>query len=180
MRFFNTSPADQQRIAILVPIVALALSIFAVYPKWQDYQAMLPKVEQQRQALSALRAAAPLPDIPGIASEPALPSEPPEFLGQINEIAAAAHCRVAGFDLTPSTGAVNTVPVQAVRAQITLVARYADVRKFVAQVVHAPRVFAVSDLTVAPVVRTKSDKYAADALQASVEIERYVTTPEVK
>jgi hypothetical protein len=180
MRFFNTRPSDQQRIAVLVPIVALALSIFVVYPKWNDYQALLPKVEQQRKELSALRAAALPPNAPGIGTMPALPSEPPEFMGEVNDLAAAANCRVTGFDLKPSTVAVNAAPMQAVRADITLVARYADVRRFVARVARTPRVFAVSNLTVAPAVRTKDDHLAADALQATVEIERFVSTPEVK
>src|SRR5580658_10040726 len=126
MRFFNTRPSDQQRIAVLVPIVALALSIFVVYPKWQDYQALLPKVDQQRKDLLALRAAALPPDAPGIPALPSVPSEPPEFLGDASYIAAAANCRVTGFDLKPPTGAVDAGPVQAVKADIIVDARYAD------------------------------------------------------
>src|SRR5580700_349263 len=126
MRFFNTRPSDQQRIAVLVPIIALAVSIFVVYPKWQEYQALLPKVEQQRKELSALRAAAPLPSTPGIAAKPALPSEPPEFMGDVNYIAAAANCRVNGFDLKPSAVTADAGPIQSVKAQIMLVARYPD------------------------------------------------------
>jgi Tfp pilus assembly protein PilO len=180
MRFFNTSPADQQRIAVVVPIVALAVSMFAVYPKWQDYQALGPRVEQQRKKLSELRAAALPPDIPGIAALPALPSEPPEFMGEINDIATAANCHVTGFDLKPPAGAVDTGPMQAVKAQVMLVGRYSDLRTFITLVSHAIRVFAVSDLSIAPVVRAKDDHLPADALQATIEIERYVAPAETK
>jgi Tfp pilus assembly protein PilO len=180
MRFFNTRPSDQQRIAILVPIIALALSLFVVYPKWQEYRELIPKLEQQRKDLAALRAA-PLPSqLPGIAAVAALPSEPPEFMGQVNYLAAAANCKVTGFDLKPPTGTVDAGPVQAIKSQIMLVARYADIRAFVSQVARSPRLLALSDLNVAPVIRAKNDGFPADALQATVEIERYVMPPEKK
>ncbi len=181
MRFFNTRPSDQQRIAILVPIIALGLSLFVVYPKWNEYKVLIPQVEKQQQDLNSLKNAGLPADVPANTALPALPSEPPEFMGEVNQIAAAAHCAVNGFDLKPATATVEVGPIQAVNAQIIVIARYADIRRFVTLLSGAPRMLVITNLAVAPATRVKDDGLASDTLQATVDIERYVTAlPDTK
>jgi hypothetical protein len=38
MALATISPAAQQRLAVAVPLIALAISLFVVYPAWGRYQ----------------------------------------------------------------------------------------------------------------------------------------------
>ena len=153
------------------------IDLYSIILSGKATRNLIPKVEQQQVELNTLRSVTAPADSPVTAAVPALPSEPPEFMGQVNEIAGAANCRVNGFDLKPSAGSIDAGPVKAVHAQIMLIARYADIRNFVAQLARAPRVLVITELTLAPAPRTENDGLYAGALQATVEIERYVLTP---
>jgi hypothetical protein len=190
MPFVAVRPEIQQRLAIFVPIIALVLSLFVVYPAWGRYGELNQKIAQQQSQLRDLKATpvvAPGPVAPTAAD---LPSEPPQFLGEMRKMATEANCRVVGFDITPSDKATTTGPVRAVRAKIDLEARYVQVRDFLYQLDHAARLYVVTDLTMtaaAPVgaqsAATASPNVpaaSAGLLHATIEIERYVAPPAAK
>ena len=182
MQFFNTSPEVQQRIAVLVPLVALSLSIFVVYPNWQSYQELKRTIEKQQKELDVLKATPVPPPSPITLAVPALASEPPQFLGQVSAIAAETHCYVSGFDLTPISGGKEGDPIQTVRAKITMEAQYAEVRNFVSRLARAPRLLVITDMSLTSVASSAAvgRTTASGSLQAAVEIERYLLVPEQK
>src|SRR5689334_13812928 len=60
MRFFALPPEIQARVAVVIPLVALCLSLFVVYPAWGRYNGLRAQIAQQERELSDLRTA-PLP-----------------------------------------------------------------------------------------------------------------------
>jgi hypothetical protein len=184
-------PHIQQRLAVAVPLIALALSLFVVYPGWTHWRQLLAEADQKRVRLSNLQAT-PIP-LPG-ARRPAAedtPSEPPEFLADMQRIAAASGCGFVGFDLTlppaPVSGEEelaqggNKKPdepkapplVKPVRAKIEVEADYARVRQFVQGIIGASRLYAIASLEV-----KNANKRIPELLAATVEIERYVLNPD--
>lgn len=184
-------PHIQQRLAILVPVIALAVSLFVVYPGWNRWGELRVKVAEKRQRLEELRKT-PIPMLS--AQQPAVeetPSEAPEFLAAMRAIAAEAGCNVVGFDLTlppaPATGekemALGGNPdpakqpeqpklVKPVRGKIEIEADYDRVRTFVRKIMDAPRLYAIVGVEVGP-----AKEAVGDQVRAVVEIERYVLNP---
>jgi hypothetical protein len=182
MRFFTISPEIQQRLAIAVPIVALLLSLFVVYPTWGRYTALQSTALTQRKELDALRAT-PIPDMGAVPpAETDLPSEPPQFLGQMRLLTDMSGCRVIGFDVG-STANQESGPVRAVRARVDLEARYPQIRDFLYRLSRAPRLYVITDCTVASDMKDGQQAVNGQpgktpgALRATIEIERYVTPP---
>jgi len=193
----NLPPHIQQRLAVLIPIVALALSLFVVYPGWKSYRELVNQAQDKRAKLETLRNT----PIPLAATRepavPATPSEPPEFLASIREIAHQSGCEVVGFDLTlppaPATGekelALGGNPdplkqeqekqkekpklVKPVRAKIEVEAPYPRIRSFVWNISRARRLYAVAGLEV-----TSAGVTVPGRVRAIVEIERYVLNPD--
>lgn len=182
MRFRSISPDNQRRLAIAMPIAALLLSLFVVYPTWGRYTALLSTLTADRKALDVLKAS-PRPDVGPIrAVEEGLPSESPGFLGQVRRLAQLSGCRMKGFDV--SAGPAQPVGiVRAVRSHVELEGRYPQIRDFLLRVVYAPRLYVVTECTVVPAATTvsavgrKEAGSAPGTLRASIEIERYVTPP---
>ena len=188
-RFFNMTPEIQQRVAIVVPIIALLLSVFVVWPGWTAYQEQAAKVEAQRTEYNDL-VKLPLPKpSPKIATVVLTPSEPPKSVGELSKIAEAAGCKVTGFDLGTVVSAKAAAEeakqgglVRPKRSRLNLVAHYQQIREFLAQLQHSPRVFVVTELnlTVQTIIPGSPLKPEPGTLEANVEIERYVTVPELK
>jgi Tfp pilus assembly protein PilO len=174
LRLITISPENQQRLAVLVPLVALALSLFVVYPAWGRYSDLQSKIEQQQQELNTLKST-PVPE-PGPVrpAAEAQPTEPPQFLAQIAFMAAVAHARIIGFDLVPAEGARESGTVRAVRAKIDLEGQYYQMREFLAQLARADRLYVVADMNLTP---SGGAKQAAPggSVHATFTIERYVT-----
>lgn len=187
-------PHIQQRLAVLVPIIALLLSVFVVYPGWNRWRDLKDQIAEQQEKLERLRNT-PIPVVSNrVPAVPDTPSEPPEFLASIREIAHQSNCRLVGFDLTlppaPATGekelALGGNPdpnnpdagkpekpklVKPVRAKIEIEADYPRIRTFVQNITRANRLYAVAGVEVTP--------GGAEGMQrAIVEIERYVLNPE--
>lgn len=179
MRFFSISTEIQQRLAIAVPLIALLISLFLVYPAWGRNTTLSKQVETQRKQLQDLKAT-PLP-VPGpvALSEAAVPSEPPRFLGQIRVIAANAHCDLTGYTAGAKADPKPDEKVQAVRAKVELTARYQDIRNFLYQLSQAPRVYVVTDVSLDRAIATSTQPVLSGRVRASIEIERFVT-PVVK
>jgi hypothetical protein len=169
----------QQRLAIFVPLIALGLSLFVVYPAWRHFGKLGQDIEGQRRELRALKEA---PVITRSSVAPAaddLPAESPEFLRQIREMAEEANCHLT-VDLSPPDQTPDTGPIRAVRAKIELDTQYVRVRDFLYRLNHAPRLYVVTDLTLATTTATNSSQPSIGVLHATIEIERYVISPAAK
>ncbi|MBM3493629.1 MAG: hypothetical protein FJX72_04800 [Armatimonadetes bacterium] len=184
------SPQVQQRLAVFVPVVALAVSVFVVYPGFLRLRETQAEIANRRERLTNLRAT-PVPLLAAI--QPAAkdtPSEPPEFLAGVRAMAADSRCELVGFDLTlppaPVSGEKELAqggnkpeekkeapsPVRPVRAKIEVRSDYDGIRSFIRAVTLAPRLYAIAGCE----VKETSD-LNAPPLQATVEIERYVLVP---
>ena len=184
-RFFNMGPELQKKVAVFVPIIALLLSVFVVYPAWGNYQLLKEKVDGQRLEYTTLKnlpLPKPNPKQPTAVMEP---SEPPKSIGEISKIAESAGCKVTGFDIGTVAAAKAAADdkqggiVRAKRSRINLEAHYQQIREFLAQLSHAERVFVITELnlTAQVVVPGSTLRPSPGTLEANVEIERYVTVP---
>ena len=182
MRFFSISPENQQRLAVLVPLLALVLSLFVVYPAWGRYSDLKTQLADKREDLAKLKAT-PMPQpslkMPAV---PGLPSEPPQFLAHMNALAAASGARVTGFDLTAGgTGKAEAMgPVSAARANLEVTGTYVDIRRFLEQLATTDRLYVVTDVDVssakgAGAQGAGAQPVVAGPLTAKLTIERYVT-----
>ncbi len=188
-------PHIQQRVAVLVPLVALALSIFFVYPGWVQWRKGLAETEDLGRQLAEIKAT-PIPL--ASAREPGAedtPSEPPEFFAKAREVAQAAGCRIVGFDLTlppaPPSGekeiamggneteeqkaarkAKEKPPlIRPVRAKFELESNYMGIRRFMMGIIQAPRLYAIASVEI-----TAPNLDNPGVLKGVVEIERYIRT----
>lgn len=169
MRLATISPQNQQRLAVLVPLVALFLSLFVVYPAWGRYHDLRAENEKRGRELEALRTI-PIPE-PGPVrpAEEDLPSEPPQFLGHISALAAAANCRIVGFESLPAGEKEAAASgVRARQAKVELEDPYPRVREFLTQLARANRLFVVAGL------QLSRGKGQAETLHTTITIERYV------
>ena len=181
MRILSVSPEIQQRLAVVVPIVALLLSLFVVYPAWGRYTALRAQIRTRQNELDTLRAT-PLPEVGTVPPTADYhPSEPPQFLGQVGALADEAGCRIVGVDASP-LAKQQVGSVRAVRARIDLEGRYSQIRDFIFRLARAPRLFVVTDLALTGTVPTATPGAGlppppTHRVRASVEIERYIALP---
>ncbi len=181
MRIAAIRPEVQQWLSIGVPLAALALSVLVVFPAYNQYGALKTQVAAKRVQLAEMQASPVAPPGPILPTAPEVPTEAPEFLGEIRALAAQSGCQLVGFDITPSAASPAAGAVRPVRSKVDLEAQYPQVRDFLARLTEAPRLFAVSDLTLttaaAPVGAAPGAPSARSGatVHAAVEIERYVT-----
>ena len=187
MRLTGLSPQAQQRLAVLVPVIALLISVFVVYPGYGRYRELQEQIAEHQERLNNLRAT-PIPLAATITpAVPDVPSEPPEFLASIRELAAATGCDLVGFDLTlppaPPSGEQELAqggnkpkeqqekpsPVRPVRAKIEVRADDGGIRSLVREIMLASRLYAVTSCEV-----VQADATTGPPLRATIEIERYV------
>lgn len=180
MSVIGIRPEVQQRLAVLVPLVALGLSLFVVYPAWGHYGELNQSIQQRRNELKELKAAPPITPGPLAAAADDVPSEPPQFLGDIRRMAADAHCRLIGFDLSPPGQNASSGPVRALRARIEMEAEFVQVRDFLFRLNHTDRLFVVTDLALTTSLANNPAIPVTGPLHATIEIERYVAPPAPK
>src|SRR5579872_6427624 len=118
MRLTTVSPETQQRIAVFVPVAALAISLFVVYPAWQHYNILAKQIEQNRDRLQSLKANPPSPTGAVLPAADDLPSEPPRFFGTVQSLAASSGCRLVDFNVVPPEANKEQRSVRPVRARI--------------------------------------------------------------
>ncbi len=186
------SPAAQQRIAVVVPLVALIVSVFVVYPSFVRNREMRDEIERKTERLNNLLQT-PIPLAATIQpAAPDTPSEPPEFLASIQAMAAASRCELVGFDLTlppaPPSGEKELAlggnkpegakekqeppsPVRPVRAKIEVKSDYDGVRQLLRSIILAPRLYAVA---ACEVQQLADQRVSGSLVRATIEIERYV------
>ena len=172
------SPEAQQRIAVIVPILALVLSLFVDYPAWGRYSALRTKIGQQEAELRTLKAT-PLPPVEtGRPAVDAAPEEPPQFLAHVGAIATASNVRIAGFDLVSAKDAQQEIgEVRAVRAKVDVEGTYEQIRLFLLQLGQTDRLYVVADLDLRASTAGANRVVASGLLRATVTVERYVTSP---
>lgn len=190
----NLPPRVQQYLAVLVPVIALVISVFVVYPGWKNWRAVEAQIVANEQKLQTLKET-PVPVVAAkVAAAENTPSEAPEFLASVREVAAQAGCSVVGFDLTqppaPATGEKEMAlggnpdpakqalerqrksPVKPVRGKIEVEASYQRIRQFIQGIMGANRLYAVVGIEVS------GAKEYPGLVRATIEIERYVVNPE--
>jgi hypothetical protein len=178
----SISPVTQQRIAVFVPIIALVLSLFVVYPAYGRYNATRAKIDKKKVELETLRNT-PLPPATNLRpTADDLPSEPPQFLGQINAIAAATRCEMPLFDISSSTSTAvapdKESPIRALRGKVEIDADYPRIRAFLVELSRASRLFVVTGLEITPNKPSMPGGSTNEPLHAKIEIERYVAPPD--
>jgi len=180
MQPLTISPENQQRLAIAVPIVALLLSLFVVYPTWGRYTTLLETVKKDQSELAELRAT-PIPDVGKVPpAVPDVPSEAPVFLGDIRILSSLSHCHLVNFE-NGRLYKKDEGSVRAIRARIDIDARYNEIRSFLLNLSNAPRLYVVTECTVASKIKagqpgaTTTTYEDPSVLRATIEIERYVT-----
>jgi hypothetical protein len=185
------SPEVQQRLAVLVPVIALAISVFVVYPGYVRYRELRDDIAAKQERLANLRGT-PIPLQAAIKpAAPDTPSEPPEFLASIRQMAAESRCELTGFDLTlppaPPSGEQELAqggnkpeekkeppsPIRPVRAKIEVRSDYDGIRSLVRAIMLAPRLYAVAGCEV-----QQTNDPSGPPLRATIEIERYVLKPD--
>jgi hypothetical protein len=183
----EVDPVIMQRAAVGVPIVAVLISVLVVYPAWGRYSRLRADVEQKEAQLKAILSR-PVPVRRSVAAtaDPR-PDEPPRFLEDVRALVRSSRCSMVGFDLTPKDATKprattdepekpdpNQPPeiVRTVRAKVEVEAGYPAVRAFVAAVLSAPRLYAITSLEL-----SRSQLVAGATCRAAVEIERYIVDP---
>lgn len=175
MRGLTLSPDFQQLLAVGVPIAALLISLGVVYPGYQRHGEMSEKVAKQRQELHRLKNT-PLPPVGRAvpATDPE-PGESARFLGHVVSLAMAANCRFVGMDSAPVRIARPGGLIRAVRTRVEVEGRYPQVRRFLAELEGASRVYVVTSIDLDSRGRGSRPDQPASAVRAIVEIERYLT-----
>lgn len=174
MRRFQLSPKAQEVLAVSVPILALLISLMGVYPSWGRYTEQRREVQKQRQELAKLKAAPLPPRDPVLPAAEDLPSESAQFLGQIAALTIVPQCRLVGLDTAAMAPPVSNGRIKAVRTKVEVEGRYPQIRRFLAQLASAPRLFVVAGLDISLQHRSRSQPGEAGALRAVVDVERYV------
>jgi hypothetical protein len=171
-------------LAFGVPIAALLISLFIVYPAWGRYGEQQDRITHLQAELSALKAA-PVP--PPVRTQPAAddtPAESSQFLGQMNRAAAGAQCALISLDAasvasSKAGSAKDPSEVRAVRARIVVEGPFRQIRSLLWELQHGTRLFVVTDLSLAHSA-SGSNKQAGQAtetdgrVRATIGLERYV------
>ena len=178
MQAFRMNPEIQQRLAVVVPLLALGLSLFVVYPGWGRHGVLKDKITAQRKELADLKAAAP--PQPGTVQPTAndQASEPSEFLGLITQMASQTQCMVSGLDASTVEKAKDTSVIHNIRARVEVQGRYPGVRQFISMISHSPRLLVVTDVTLASLTSVANPGLPQAAqsglVRATIEVERYI------
>ncbi len=178
MQAFRMNPEIQQRLAVVVPLLALGLSLFVVYPGWGRYGQLKDKITAQRKELADLKAAEPPQPGPVQPTANDQPSEPSEFLGLITQLASQTQCTISGLDASSVEKAKDASVVRNIRARVEVQGRYPNVRQFLSMISHSPRLLVVTDVTVASLTSVGNPGLPQAAqsglVRATIEIERYI------
>jgi hypothetical protein len=174
----TVSSPVQQLLAVCVPLAALGLTLGVVYPSFGRYQSLRRQVQQQSARLKELQNA-PLPERGAVvAAADAEEGEPSQFFGAVAALATAHRCELTNLDLLQPAGDTKAAaPARPVRAKLTVQGDYVHVRSLLAGINRAPRLYAVTDLS----LKSVGDKQESGTgrLTATLTLERYVMPPAV-
>jgi hypothetical protein len=184
MALTTISPEAQQKLAVFVPLIALGVSLFVVYPAYGRYSNLNQQIEKNRKELETLKNTPPPPAmVGGTPTADDVVSEPAQFLGLLKRLAATSGCALTSVDLSPSAAPkTDQGPVRPVQARIEVVGQYRQIRSFLWQVAHAGRLLSVAELSMVPAVAagnstaTAAANFGASGVRASVTLERYIAT----
>lgn len=164
----------QKALAVLLPLVALLLGIFLVYPAYTGLETQQAALRSAQSELAKLRAESVVAEdriIPAVVADE---EEPNLFVGELRTIARASGCEFR--QVTMLTPGSRSSEVQARRARLTVRGTYAGVRRLLANLKLYRRLLAVTDLTASEEPgRQVLDRSAI--VRAEMTIERYVAMP---
>jgi len=185
-------------IVVAAPLLALAVTLLLVYPAWSQLGIAQRDVLEKEKTLRTLQETQPRVErvIPAAEDRP---GEPARFLGEINDLAAAAGCTFRNYDVqatstpppssppagnpasgNPASGSPpagsETSNVRPLQVKITLVGRYADIREFLSRLARAPRIYTVTALSLAPETTSSKNVLPDERLVAILTIERYLVS----
>jgi len=190
-------------IVVAAPLLALAVTLLLVYPAWSQLGIAQRDVLEKEKTLRTLQETQPRVErvIPAAEDRP---GEPARFLGEINDLAAAAGCTFRNYDVqatstpppssppagnpasgspasgSPASGSPpagsETSNVRPLQVKITLVGSYADIREFLARLARAPRIYTVTALSLAPETTSSKNVLPDERLVAILTIERYLVS----
>jgi len=183
MSLLTIKPETQQKLAVFVPIIALGVSLFVVWPAWGRYSDLNQSIDRNRRELADLKATPPPPKLlAGKPTETDTVSEPSEFLGMLKRLATASGCELTTADVTPREAAKGeSGPVRAVPSKLEIVGEYRQIRSFLWQLEHAGRLLAVADIALSPAVPQAATPGSgagpsSGGVRASITVERYLSS----
>jgi hypothetical protein len=177
MALGSISPVTQQRLAVLVPLVALGISLFAVYPAWGRYRDLQAAVGREEMALETLKANPVPPPGPILPAAVQSAKEPPAFHGLVTRLADESGCVMAGYSVAPAESKSEQL-ARPLRATIELDCRYPQLRSFLYRASQAERVLTVTEVKVSTQTSQSGPVITYGPLKATVGLERYLTTAE--
>jgi hypothetical protein len=176
MALTSISPAMQQRLAVAVPIVALGISLFVVYPAWGRYQDLQVEAGKLEKELATLKENPVEPPGPVLPADKRSDEESAGFLRLTQDLANASGCRLMGMNSAPTESKADQL-ARPIRTAVELEAPYPRIRGFLFQVANADRVLSVTDVRISSPGSTSSQPFGnTGLLKADIGIERYVTT----
>jgi hypothetical protein len=182
MKGLQALDQKKQRLLVLsVPAAVVLLSLILLIPAWARQSTVQRKLEKRRAALGELLRTLPKPDRSREILVNNSATEPTVFVKDISSIARSAGCRFSGMNVTDksepvkvegkaSTGGLTARPVS---VEVILVGEYRSIRRFLAGLAQAKRLYVVSGL----VLRSEGmnpQRPSASLVLASVVVERYV------
>lgn len=177
MKPSTAPPQTQQWLAVLAPIIAIVVSVMLVYPAWAHHGELTARTNQHYSELQTIRSNPPPPIGNRIPAAEPMPAEPSQFLGEIRNLAAGADCAMTGFDMTQVPGApLSDQAVKAVRAKVDIKGTYKQVRNFLWQCVHYPRLLVITETTLSLEHAANVGGPSSEVLTASIGIERYLAS----
>ena len=174
MRGVAVNPQLQQILAVCVPILAMVISLAGVYPAGGRYGALSKEVQQKERDLAKLKATPLPPRDPVLPAVNDAPGESAQFLGQLVSMTAPPRSRFMGLESKAGEPRPGEV-VRPVRSRVEIDGDYPELRRYVARLNTAPRLFVVTSLDCAQ--RANSQTGAGAGLHATIEVERYVVPP---
>ena len=177
MQYISIKSRTQLWLVIGMPVLALALSLFVIFPLWGGYRKQAEQVKKQRAALNALQTAPLPPPNPVVSAAIDVPSEPNDFVSTLTSMAVANGCEIAGLEMTRTAEEKAESLVRPVRAKLTLSASYSGLRAFLDQLRRAGRLYVVTELSLDTGPSQSTASLPGRRLNAILTIERYVTPP---
>jgi hypothetical protein len=166
MRLNTLRPQTQQMLAIGVPLAAVILSVFVVYPAWGRYRAIRAEVARKSEELQNLKDAPQPPPETLLPAAEESPAEQTRFVGEINSLAVATRCQLRAIDRAGVNA--ESGPLHLAHVRVSLSGGYPNLRDFLWRINHGPRIYVVTDLSLGG---------TTGAVQANFGIERYLIPP---
>lgn len=172
------SPTLYQAMAVGMPLAAVLLSLFIIFPTWGRFKDVSAQVDKNRRELQALKAAPLPPKDPVQTAAADVEEEPADFLRQITELAQQSGCVVEDLTMVAPGEGKPVAGVRPIRAKVTVSGHFARIRSLLWRLYRAPRLFAVGDLSLEGKGQSAPGDLGARPLTATFTLERYVAPKE--